>query len=47
MIAERLLRWMIIKEKNTSFVALGSVEQGKLVEAANRMFASLNEEPLQ
>lgn len=47
MIAERLLRWMIIKEKNTSIVALGSVEQGKLVEAANRMFASLNEEPLQ
>jgi small subunit ribosomal protein S6 len=41
---ERLLRWMILKEKNTSIVSLGSVEEGKLKEAANRMFASLNED---
>ena len=41
---ERLLRWMIIKEKNTSIAALGSVEPGKLAESANRMFASLTED---
>lgn len=42
---ERLLRWMVIKEKNTSIASLGSVEQGKLAESAHRMFASLSEEP--
>ena len=41
---ERLLRWMIIKEKNTSIAALGSVEPGKLAASANRMFASLTED---
>jgi len=41
---ERLLRWMIIKEKNTSIAALGSVEEGKLAEAAARMFSSLNDD---
>jgi small subunit ribosomal protein S6 len=41
---ERLLRWMIIKEKNTSIAALGSVEPGKLAESAQRMFASLKDD---
>jgi len=41
---DRLLRWMVIKEKNTSIASLGSVEHGKLAESAHRMFASLNED---
>jgi small subunit ribosomal protein S6 len=44
-IDERLLRWMIIKEKNTSIASLGSLEQGKLAESANLLFSSLNEDP--
>jgi small subunit ribosomal protein S6 len=39
---ERLLRWMVIKEKNTSIAALGSVKEGKLSETAGRLFASIN-----
>ena len=41
---ERLLRWMIIKEKETSIASLGSIEEGKLAESANRLFASLSED---
>lgn len=41
---ERLLRWMIIKEKNTSIASLGSIEEGKLAESANRLFVSLSED---
>jgi len=41
---ERLLRWMIIKEKNTSIASLGSIEEGKLAESAHRLFASFSED---
>jgi len=41
---DRLLRWMVIKQKNTSIASLGSVEPGKLAESAHRMFASLHED---
>lgn len=41
---ERLLRWMIIKEKETSIASLGSIEEGKLAESANKLFASLSED---